>query len=403
MIVHGRGDFQCPTCKEKVSLAAELKRHMLEEDHITEEDIECPSCYGKVDLKGLEEHFNECVKKPISLLLQMRKSRVSSRLPGDNVPAIDNSINGDILKPAAKERLKNKERLQKVLKCPWCPFETKWWGTLIKHKKLTHFWGQFQCRECKEPADFADSLVKHMELEGHTKDPSVHCPACEESISMSQILPHYKECVPIHVKLKQRLTHEGRRARTLCTICGKSIAKFQVKYHMEMHMRQQGLTNEEAKTNLYHYCEKCGKQFISLTKMKEHMQVVHEGIRFTCTTCNISFLSKRHLTVHNAKEHSIGNVFQCELCSYRGHRSELTYHMKVHGKFKCRHCGKVVKTKDNLTAHERIHTGEKPFPCSRCDSSFASTKGLSQHMRGVHKVAPRGGQTGWYRKQKSKS
>ena len=66
------------------------------------------------------------------------------------------------------------------------------------------------------------------------------------------------------------------------------------------------------------------------------------------------------------------------------------------------YCEKRLKNKTSLAAHERQHTGEKPFPCSICAAGFASNSGLGQHMRGVHKIAARGGQTGWNRKEKQK-
>ena len=34
--------------------------------------------------------------------------------------------------------------------------------------------------------------------------------------------------------------------------------------------------------------------------------------------------------------------------------------------------------------HEKIHTGEKPFACSKCDQSFADSCTLKEHER-IHK------------------
>ena len=48
--------------------------------------------------------------------------------------------------------------------------------------------------------------------------------------------------------------------------------------------------------------------------------------------------------------------------------------------FDCTHCDKKFFMKAQLLTHERLHTGEKPFACKFCDSSYPSSSSLKKHV-----------------------
>lgn len=53
-------------------------------------------------------------------------------------------------------------------------------------------------------------------------------------------------------------------------------------------------------------------------------------------------------------------------------------------RFKCESCEVECSTRFSLAEHERKHTGEKPFSCSECHSSFKRMDGLKNHIRLIH-------------------
>ena len=156
--------------------------------------------------------------------------------------------------------------------------------------------------------------------------------------------------------------------------------------HEKIHMREKITTDEEAKATLFYHCDKCGKKYGSRQCLRQHMKNVHELVPATCTICGVTFENPNKMQYHKRKEH---NFLQCEHCEYScANNSGLQQHMAKHfdPKFKCSYCGKMVKSKKSLEAHEREHTGERPFECKTCAKGFKSSSALKIHTKHVHKI-----------------
>uniref|UniRef100_A0A6P6YHR3 Krueppel-like factor 7 n=1 Tax=Dermatophagoides pteronyssinus TaxID=6956 RepID=A0A6P6YHR3_DERPT len=44
-------------------------------------------------------------------------------------------------------------------------------------------------------------------------------------------------------------------------------------------------------------------------------------------------------------------------------------------------CGSKFKCKEELTRHQRYHTGQKPFQCEHCEQCFTQSDNLTRHKK----------------------
>ena len=109
-------------------------------------------------------------------------------------------------------------------------------------------------------------------------------------------------------------------------------------------------------------CEKCGKMFDALKKLKNHIKNIHnEKKEFKCEECGKIFSRRDYLRDHVKTVHE-GIKQKCGMC-------EKEY-------------GRLSHLRDHIRT---VHEGQKVLhDCEECDKKFSSKVNLKSHIANVH-------------------
>ncbi|CAF4913224.1 unnamed protein product [Pieris macdunnoughi] len=229
--------------------------------------------------------------------------------------------------------------------CNMCGHRDTTLGKLRNHIKKAHS-GQHKCELCDKVFRDKTSLRKHLFIHSGVKEYS--CSECGK-----QFL--FKKAMEIHL-----VTHQSP-AYMYCYQCDMTF-KNQMSYNQHMKYNLKHIDPDKLK----YACKLCDKKFVKAKRLEEHNMAVH--LKITHIQCPVT-----------------GCTFACSSRAVlRSHRRAIHAQHVTSRNHVCDMCGKAYTTKKSLEGHLRMHSGERPFRCTKCPAAFGYESALYNHNKLVH-------------------
>ncbi|XP_065207343.1 zinc finger protein 142-like [Planococcus citri] len=361
------------TCLRKSDLASHVKTHMSnlyeQNPHFIKKEIrESDEIYVYYNCKYCDKKYR-------------RKKEMVQHVKIHTEPGFKDTLKCNICGKsfASKVSLNYHQTVHtsdKLHKCAFCHVRFKSSSSRIRHESKFHKSDdKVYCAHCDKAFNRKANLEKHIE-EKHINFKEIRCDICQKEFPVQYLLTEHK-----------RIIHEKKRPFQ-CDECGKTfITKHKLKTHELTHKPRDH-------SNMDTHCDLCKRHFSSKSNLKEHMKMIHDGIKpFKCPTCGRKFYKKKDLE-HHLTLYDLGDHVKCSFCDKSFHFDvNRIKHEEVHqGKgdgFGCAHCDKVYFDKVAITRHLREKHPEyivDPWKCIACGKCFVTKSYLENHEMKEHDI-----------------
>ncbi|KPP79697.1 hypothetical protein Z043_100708, partial [Scleropages formosus] len=235
----------------------------------------------------------------------------------------------------------------------------------LKKHKFTHSdFKPYLCTECGKNYSSQESFRAHLLM--HKGERPFKCQQCDKSYGLKRDLKEHE------------VLHTGQRP-FVCDVCGKAfVRRPSLRIHREAHRSKEA--NVKATKPK---CNVCGKELANSGSLRNHMRL-HTGERpYPCPHCGKTFRQRGNLLGH-LRIHTGEKPYKCDHCDQHFSQvPELRRHLISHTgeAYLCPVCGKALRDPHTLRAHERLHTGERPYKCDVCGKGYTLATKLRRHQK----------------------